>query len=95
MYWGFQGAEDYAQYVTDNNSPNAKSPGYSDPYGASMFFNLGLQYKPFENIRVRVDGYNLMGLFDKTLNKQLYGFNSFADYRSQVPVVAISMTYKF
>lgn len=95
VYWGYPGAEDFARFVTDNQSPIAIAPGYDDPYGPSAFVNLGLQYKAADHLTVRVDSYNLLGWFDDTLNKRLYGFNSYGDYRVQAPAFGISVRYLF
>lgn len=95
IYWGFPGAKDFAQYVTDNQSPIAIASGNDDPYRPSIFFNLGLQYQATEQLTVRLDGYNLLGWFDDSLNKRLYGFNSYGDYRVQTPAVGFSIYYLF
>ncbi|MCB1769380.1 MAG: TonB-dependent receptor [Candidatus Competibacteraceae bacterium] len=93
VYWGYPGAEDFAQFVTDHQGPISIAPGYDDPYGPSVFFNLGLQYRATDHLTMRVDGYNLLGWFDDDLNKRLYGFNSYGDYRAQAPALSISLHY--
>ncbi|MFH1999488.1 MAG: TonB-dependent receptor [Planctomycetota bacterium] len=95
VYWGFPGAKDYANYVTANNSPYSREPGYDDPYGPSIFVGLGIQYKPVDKMTIRLDGHDLLGLVDKKYNKTLYGFNSFGDYRSSAPSVSLSVSYTF
>lgn len=95
VYWGFPGAKDYAKYVTDNSSPISRDPGYNDPYGPSVFLSFGLQYEPKEDLILRLDAYDLLGLIDAKYNKTLYGFNSFADYRSSAPSLAFTLKYKF
>ena len=95
IYWGFPGAKDYAQYVTDKSGPVSRESGYDTPYGPSVFFSMGLQYQPNENMTVRIDAYDLMGLFNKKYNKTLYGFNSYGDYRSSAPSLAFTLSYKF
>jgi len=95
IYWGFPGAKSYAKYVTDSRSPYSREPGYDDPYGPSVFVGLGVQYQPEESLTLRLDGHDLLGLVDKKYNKTLYGFNSYADYRSSAPAVSFSLSYKF
>lgn len=95
VYWGFPGAKEYAKYVTSRNSPYSREPGYDDPYGPSIFLGLGLQYKPTDSLIVRMDGHDLVGLIDGKYNKMLYGFNSYAPYRSSAPAASLSISYKF
>lgn len=95
IYWGFPGAKDFAQFVTDAQAPIAIAPGYDDPYGPSVFLNLGLHYKATDHLTVRLDGYNLLGWFDDKLNKRLYGFNSYGDYRVETPALGLSVYYRF
>jgi len=94
IYWGFPGAEDYAKYNTANSSPIAIDPGYDDPYGPSIFLNIGIQHQPSKNLTVRLDAYNLMGLIDRKYNKILYGFNEFSDYRASSPAIGVSAIYR-
>jgi iron complex outermembrane receptor protein len=95
VYWGFPGAKDYAKYLSDKSSPISRDPGYDTPYGPSVFLNLGLQYQLNENMTLRVDAYDLMGLCNKKYNKTLYGFNSYGDYRSSAPSLAFTLFCKF
>ncbi len=95
IYWGFPGARDYARYLTENDVFITRDSGYDTPYGPSIFVNLGVQYTPAENLLMRIDGYNLLGLIDDKYNKTLYGFDDFGDYRSAAWALGFTLSYKF
>ncbi len=97
IYWGFPGLEDYVDYTLNpagNKTYPAINPGWEQGYRGNYYLNLGLQYEHCENLTVRVDGYNLLGIFDRDLNKRNY-FASMGDFRSHAPAVAVSLIYKF
>jgi len=101
VYWDFPGQKDYAKYVASASEyfpgTNAYDLTYDRVFGMGMLLNLGAQYKPNKNLTVRLDGYNLLGLVDHTLNKRLIGYDpmSGADYRAQAPAFGVSLSYKF
>lgn len=94
VYWGFPGMEDFDEYDPTAVSNPVIEEGWEKAYRANVYLNLGLQYEPCEALTVRLDGYNLLGIFDKDLNKRNY-YNGFGDYRSHAPAVALWMIYKF
>lgn len=94
VYWGFPGREDFDEYnPSPVNSPVIER-GWEKAYRANVYLNLGLQYAPSNNLTVRIDGYNLLGIFDEDLNKRNY-YNGFGDYRSHAPAVALWLMYRF
>ena len=103
FYWGFPGAKDFAEYWGPNQVDNDGDPqprttrtsGYNDPYGPSVFVNLGLEYKVADNLDLRIDGYNLLGFIDSELNKRLFLGNGSTTYRSHAPAFGLTMRYKF
>jgi len=103
MYWGYPGALDYAKYANDVKeagwapSNYRYQRGYTKPFGISAFLNLGLEYKPSNNLTVRVDGYNMLGWLDIDLNKRLFRYGDWgpADYRCEAPAIGVSLRYKF
>jgi outer membrane receptor protein involved in Fe transport len=69
--------------------------GWERAYRANIYLNLGLQYKPSENLIICVTGYNLLGIFDKDLNKRNYIETKGAgDFRSHASAVGVWMIYK-
>lgn len=91
VYWGFPGHKDFSHY-TGTNSLAAE--GWQRSYRTSSYLNLGLQHQPNKNLTFRVDGYYLLGIFNKDFNKRIYGGNN-PWFRSHAPAVAVSMIYKF
>ena len=94
VYWGFPGREDFDEYNPSPVNSPVIEPGWEKAYRANVYLNLGLQYAPSNNLTVRIDGYNLLGIFDEDLNKRNY-YNGFGDYRSHAPAVALWLMYRF
>jgi hypothetical protein len=88
-YWGFPGSEDIQDRTNSIvGSTSQTVPGWERSWEESVFFNLGLDYKYNDHVRLRMDGYNLLGGFDMDLNKRNYfGDNSF---RSEAPALGLS-----
>jgi hypothetical protein len=88
-YWGFPGSKDIVDRT--NATPGAfaqTAPNWTRPFNESVFLNVGIDYRYSRNTRFRVDGYNLLGIFQSDLNKRIfYGDNSFI---SEAPAVGIS-----
>jgi outer membrane receptor for ferrienterochelin and colicin len=68
--------------------------GWEKAYRCNLFLNMGLEYKASKNLTLGLNGYNLLGIFDKNLNKRNY-IASNADYRTHAPSVSFTMTYKW
>lgn len=97
IYWGFPGMKDYSRYEeeytrTTSGHTSYMQDGWERAFRGSYFTNLGIQYQPKKNLTFRLDGYYLLGVFNKDFNKRNYGG---ADYRSHAAAVALSMTYRF
>ena len=70
--------------------------GWERAYRGSYYLDLGLQYKPQENLIINLTGYNLLGLFNKDFNKRNYvQVVGGGDFRSHAPAVGVSLLYKF
>ncbi len=104
VYWGYPGAEDFAAWTISRVPPESTidrsgywQQGYTEPFDLSMFLNLGFEYNPANNLKIRVDGYNLLGIFDRELNGRLFGWgeNNPAAYQAAAPAIGVSLTYKF
>ncbi len=92
VYWGFTGLKDYDHYQRDANGNTFIKGGWNRSYRGNYYLNLGLQYQPNEDLTFRVDGMNLLGIFNKDFNKRNYDGEM---YRSHAPSVAFTMVYKF
>lgn len=102
IYWGFPGTKDYDDYWP--YAGEGKDPpypiierGWKKTYRGNYYLNLGLQYKPREDLTIGIYGYNLLGIFDKDLNKRNYNTTGGGGgtYRSHAPAVGVSLAYKF
>jgi long-subunit fatty acid transport protein len=76
-------------------SKNGYTLESNSPFRSNYYLDMGLQYQPDKNLTLRLDGYNLLGIFDSNLNKRNYGGEGSADFRDHAVAVAFSMTYKF
>jgi len=112
IYWKFPGMKDFDEYypytcrdaAASGTYPEGGSysdhpvieEGWKRAYRGNYYLNLGLQYKPSKDLTIGVNGYNLLGIFDKDLNKRNYIETKGAgDFRSHAAAVGVSVTYKF
>lgn len=93
IYWGFPGLRDLNRYLLNTQTDPVVEPGWEKAYRGNYYLDMGLQFKPDKNLTLRIDGLNLLGVFDKDLNKRNYFGDP--DYRSEAAAVAVSITYKF
>ena len=97
-YYGFPGAQDYANYTATLAHPPSgvplSDPGNNLPYGPNLYVNLGLEYRPNEHITARFDAYNLPAMFDPTLSKRNYILRG-SEFSVQPTSLALSLRYSF
>lgn len=91
IYWGFPGMKDYDEFLRSTGDTFVES-GWERSYRGNYYLNLGLQYEPTEDLTLRVDGMNLLGIFNEDLNKRNYNGEM---YRSHAPAVAFTLSYRF
>ncbi|MBN2590924.1 MAG: TonB-dependent receptor plug domain-containing protein [Sedimentisphaerales bacterium] len=89
-YWGFSGMEDY---VEQNNT--RVDTDWERSYRGNSYLNAGIQYQAKKNLTFNINGYYLLGIFNKDFNKRNYYGTSTGSYRCHAPSVALSMIYKF
>jgi iron complex outermembrane receptor protein len=93
VYWDNPGGEDYAGCTEGwDYDPKAR-----DVFYRNWYLNLGLQYQYSKNLTMRVDAYNVLGLFEEELNKRREGFNwsAPAEVRTQPVALGFQLVYKF
>jgi iron complex outermembrane receptor protein len=101
IYWDFPGMESLNEYLLDNTQPDGYwgtvnpvvEQGWDKNTRGNYYLDLGLQYQPSKDMIIGITGYNLLGVFDKDINKRNY--HNDPDYRSHAVAVAVSLTYKF
>jgi outer membrane receptor for ferrienterochelin and colicins len=93
ILWGFPGADEYNKWrATYYGVPRADR----SIFAGNVLLNLGLTYKASKDLDIRLDGYNLLGFFDKDLNQNLITFNhNNASARSSAPAFGVSLKYTF
>ena len=88
-YWGFPGSRD----IQDRNNSIPGSFGqtaadWNRPYEDGVFLNLGLEYRCNRNMRLRVDGFNLLGILQSDLNRRPFGGEG--SFYSEAPAIGLS-----
>ncbi|HQH29237.1 MAG TPA: hypothetical protein PLP17_17720, partial [Oligoflexia bacterium] len=96
VYWGYPGASDYADYLNSLRAPQAAltDNGYDEASELSAYLSAGLQYRIHQTLTLRLDGYNLLGIFEDSLNKRLF-VNRTYEYRAHAPSAAVSLRWSF
>ncbi|HOK67217.1 MAG TPA: TonB-dependent receptor [Anaerohalosphaeraceae bacterium] len=97
VLWGNPGGQDWADY-RNHLFPNWDyDTAFKEPFKACAYLNLGLEYRWSKNTTVHLTGYNLLGLFDKDLNKRRVGFDDQmpGHYRIQPTAFSGSITCRF
>lgn len=96
VYWGIPGGEDFCAYLDATGRGDGPYPPLDESlFGPSIFLNLGANYRITNRLELRVDGYNLMGCFDKKLNRLLFTHETQKAYRASAAAVGVSLRYTF
>lgn len=99
--WSFPGDEDFLKYRNDNpqngpGTPPSSVAGWDEPYGPSVFVNMGCEYRFNNNATLRLDAYNVLGWIDRQLNKRGYlGGIWEGQYRAEAAALGITFRYEF
>jgi iron complex outermembrane receptor protein len=94
IFWGFPGMKDAAEYHRSTTTTPRIEQGWERTFRGSYYLNMGLRFKPDDNLTMGITGYYLLGIFDKDLNKRDY-IVSTGDFRSHAPAVGVFVEYKF
>jgi hypothetical protein len=88
--------DEYLPYTYNGATTPVVEDGWQRAYRGSYYLNMGLRYKPNDNLTIGITGYYLLGIFDKDLNKrnfiEVVGNGAF---RSHSPAVGVYVEYKF
>jgi iron complex outermembrane receptor protein len=96
--WNFPGNQDLLRYSNDHPITTVRSSydSWKEPYGPSVFLNLGLQHRFNEHATLRFDAYNVLGWIDHAYNKRDFiaaGWQG--QYQAEAPALGISIRYEF
>lgn len=97
VYWGFPGMEDLANWNATQAPPRnlaLADPGYDDPYGPSVFWNAGLEFRPTRSLLLRLDAFNILGWVDQTLNKRLILYRG-SDYSAEAAALSFLVRWTY
>jgi iron complex outermembrane receptor protein len=93
ILWGFPGADWYNKF---RNAVAGVPRVDRSIFGGNVLLGLGLTYNVNKNLDLRLDGYNLLGFFDKDLNQNLITFNhNNASARDSAPAFGFTVKYTF
>ncbi len=96
-YWGLPGGKDLADYNMDEIG-SYRLPMYDGSgghaFGKSFFLDIGLKYRLSEDTQLLFHGYNLLGIFDRDINKRNF-FQRTSMYRDSAPSCAIRISRSF
>jgi hypothetical protein len=97
-YWGFPGDEDLAAFNASLPAPNGflplADPGYKKAFRGSYFLDFNVERKICcDQGKLRLDFYNVLGWFDKDLNKRNVLRRAY--YRSEAAAIALSLRRDF
>jgi iron complex outermembrane receptor protein len=95
VYWGFPGDEDLtefdnAKFAAQGSANRVSDPGFTSAFREAIFLNYALNYRPNDWITARVDLYNILGWFDRDLNKRNFIFQP-TTYRDEAAAVAATV----
>ena len=97
-YSAFNGGEAYADYAGTLAAPPSGVPltdlGNDTPFGPNLYANLGVEYRPNKRWTIRIDGYNLAALPDRSLSKRNYILRT-SEYSAEPAAVGVSVAYRF
>ncbi|WP_070971391.1 TonB-dependent receptor plug domain-containing protein [Vibrio sonorensis] len=96
-FWGFDGSRDFRdKQLDDCISPNEcfVTQGWEKAYQEQVYMNLGLKHQATPNAVFSLDLYNVLGVFDKDLNKRNYR-DSLGDYRSEAVAISAGVILTF
>ena len=95
VYWGFPGDQDLtdfdnAWFTAQGDANQVSDPGFSKAFQEAVFLNYALNYRVNDCVTARLDFYNLLGWFDRDLNKRNFIFQP-TTYRDEAAALAATV----
>lgn len=103
-YWGFDGVDDFTQWVTEN-SGDALPTGAHRRYGlydgtnqdaskGSLYMNAGFQWDPAYGTSIRLDAYNINEWFNQKSSKRNYIGSGAGSYQIEPASLRLKVEFK-
>lgn len=92
-FWGYDGSRDFRDKFFDEGRPFVNE-NWEKAYKGQYYLNTGMRYAAPKHLKFSLDFYNLLGIFDKDLNKRIYR-GSKGDYRSEAVAVGGGVAFNF
>jgi iron complex outermembrane receptor protein len=101
--WNFPGDKDFLKFGNlnpkqgdpFNGFPPSSVPGWN-PFGPSIFVDLGVQYKFNEHATLRLDAYNVLGWINRNYNKRDFlATQWYGQFRDEAPALGVTFKYEF
>jgi iron complex outermembrane receptor protein len=95
VYWGFPGDKDRAQFQNARfaalgSANRVSEPGFVEAFRENVFLNYALEFRPSDCLTGRLDLFNILGWFDRDLNKRNFIFQP-TTYRPEAAAMAVSV----
>ena len=93
LFWGYQGAQNYAEYnneVLQQNGISRTDDGRTEAFQGSAFLNIGTIYDTGRGVQLSLHTYNILGWLHYGLNKRNF-FGRMAGYRSEAPALSVRL----
>jgi len=97
LFWGYQGAQDYAEYnneVLRLNSSSRTDDGRTDAFDGSAFLDVALQLSVGRGFLMSAHVHGALGWVAKDLNKRNF-YGRMAGYRAEAPAVSVRIGYAY
>lgn len=92
-FWGYDGSQDYLDKRISDGQTIVTSD-WDDAYKEQVYLNMGIRHEIVPDATLSFDVHNVLGAFDKDLNKRIYR-DSLGSYRSEAVAVSAGLSYKF
>ena len=93
LFWGFKGAEEYAEYnneVLQRNSLTRTDDGRTGAFEGNAFLNVGTVYDVSRRLQLSLHAHNILGWLRHDLNKRNF-FGRMAGYRNEAPAISVRL----
>ncbi|MFC1554444.1 TonB-dependent receptor plug domain-containing protein, partial [candidate division KSB1 bacterium] len=95
FFWGYQGAQAYAEYnneVLKQNHISKTEDGRTDAFEGSALLNIGFNYNIGRGVNLAVHTHNILGWLQHDFNKRNF-FARMAGYRSEAPALSFNLRF--